>query len=531
MEKPPGEIAEIAAKLEQLAATLKRLERRVQALEGRSDIGDFLAAAPATKILNALDEPAAAVSAIVERETYLPAVGKAVLGIAGAYLLRAAAESGLLPFPAALALAMLYSVSWMVAAARAKPGREIASIAQAITAILIFVPMLWETTMRFHVLPAGVAAAALFVFAVVGMALAWSKERPAIAWIATLPIALTALALLLATRDLLPFTSTLVAIAAAAEYAACRDRWAGLRWIAALTANVAILSLVVVSDPSALGAGIAFLPIAFLAIYAASTVFRTVILGRPFSWFEVGQPPIAFALMAAGVLRTTQGDKVMVLGCFTLLASGACYWLAFRNGARAYAVYGVALLLAGATWVFPVGMRALVWSVAALLMARFAMHSAVYLLAAAYAGGLLGFARQVFSADSPATPGIAVWIVAAAAVACYWMRRDSVAAALTALSAVALGAYFAVTLAGGVAAGASIRTFMICAVALGLAYSGSRWSRAELIWIARAAMALGALKLFADDFRHAGPAAVAVSLLCYGAVLILMPRWTTSPPQ
>ena len=149
-------IDEIAATLEKLAATLTNLERRVQTLEGRSDIGDFLAAAPATKILKALDEPAAAVSAIVERETYFPSVGKAVLGIAGAYLLRAAAESGLLPFPVALALVMLYSIAWMVAAARAKPEREIASLAQATTAVLIFVPMLWETTMRFHVLPAGV---------------------------------------------------------------------------------------------------------------------------------------------------------------------------------------------------------------------------------------------------------------------------------------------------------------------------------------------------------------------------------------
>jgi hypothetical protein len=58
-------IDEIAATLDRLAATLTNLERRVQTLEGRSDIGDFLAAGPATKILKALDEPAAAGGGVV----------------------------------------------------------------------------------------------------------------------------------------------------------------------------------------------------------------------------------------------------------------------------------------------------------------------------------------------------------------------------------------------------------------------------------------------------------------------------------
>ena len=44
--------------------------------------------------------------------------------------------------------------------------------------------------------------------------------------------------------------------------------------------------------------------------------------------------------------------------------------------------------------------------------------------------------------------------------------------------------------------------------------------------MARAAMVVGAVKLLMDDFRHGGPAALAISLLCFGAVLILLPRWT-----
>src|ERR1035438_9050161 len=92
-------VDEIAAALERLSAGLKALEQRVSALEGtaartpETRLGDFLTA-PSEKILQALDEPADAIAAAVERETYIPVIGKAVLGIAGAYVLRGVAESG-----------------------------------------------------------------------------------------------------------------------------------------------------------------------------------------------------------------------------------------------------------------------------------------------------------------------------------------------------------------------------------------------------------------------------------------------------
>src|ERR1035438_8717852 len=99
---------EIAAALERVSAGLKALEQRVSALEGtakrlqpEANLGDFLTA-PSEKILQVLDQPADAVAAAVERETYVPVLGKAVLGIAGAYLLRGVAESGTLPFWAAV---------------------------------------------------------------------------------------------------------------------------------------------------------------------------------------------------------------------------------------------------------------------------------------------------------------------------------------------------------------------------------------------------------------------------------------------
>ena len=71
---------------------------------------------------------------------------------------------------------------------------------------------------------------------------------------------------------------------------------------------------------------------------------------------------------------------------------------------------------------------------------------------------------------------------------------------------------------------AASRTVVTCALALALRFAGSRTDRRELIWVSYAAIALGAVKLIFEDFRQSHPAAMAVSLVCYGAFLILAPR-------
>jgi uncharacterized membrane protein len=63
-----------------------------------------------------------------------------------------------------------------------------------------------------------------------------------------------------------------------------------------------------------------------------------------------------------------------------------------------------------------------------------------------------------------------------------------------------------------------------CALALAFSFAGSRTGRRELVWIGYTAIALGAVKLLLEDFRQSHPAALAISLVCYGAMLIVVPR-------
>src|ERR1700757_2425188 len=105
----------VASDVEQLSERVRELERRVSALEdqpkktitARSE-PDFgpQRPHPPTVWRGFLPEqvPGGAV----------PVLGKAVLGIAGAYLLRAIAESGAIPTLPILILAIVYSGLWML---------------------------------------------------------------------------------------------------------------------------------------------------------------------------------------------------------------------------------------------------------------------------------------------------------------------------------------------------------------------------------------------------------------------------------
>jgi hypothetical protein len=71
-----------------------------------------------------------------------------------------------------------------------------------------------------------------------------------------------------------------------------------------------------------------------------------------------------------------------------------------------------------------------------------------------------------------------------------------------------------------------VRTVVTCSIALILGFSGSHLKRAELLWVAYVAIALGALKLLFEDLRFGNPASLVASLLFYGLILTLIPRLT-----
>src|SRR5690348_6505219 len=131
---------DVASQLEQLEERIATLEARISALENNQP-----KPVPARVIQAPPVVPIAAVPrgflGVDLSAGAVPVLGKAVLGIAGAYLLRAVAESGAIAqFPMLLA-AMVYAAAWMGWAVRTHRSNHFASVVYGITATLILCPL------------------------------------------------------------------------------------------------------------------------------------------------------------------------------------------------------------------------------------------------------------------------------------------------------------------------------------------------------------------------------------------------------
>jgi hypothetical protein len=183
----PQTAESMGSALEQLNERLRDLERRVSALEGhqRKSAADAHAAAGAAP-QEPLPPATFGGSPPVKTPTGAATVlGKAVLGIAGAYLLRALAESGAIRKLPVLIAAIVYASLWIVWAVRTHATSRFASVTYGVTSALILAALLWESTVRFQVLPPIFAAVELVAFAVLALALAWPRNLQVIPSVAT----------------------------------------------------------------------------------------------------------------------------------------------------------------------------------------------------------------------------------------------------------------------------------------------------------------------------------------------------------
>jgi len=546
--------------LARLTERLEYLERRVSALEGRSQ-----SAVPSPTPTTAQYQSTAEDEPWLQGGGVLPVIGKAMLGIAGAYLLRAVAESGSFPKLAVVALALAYTATWLVWAVRAPDEAHFAGIAYAATASLILAPMLWELTVVFKVLSTSVTGGVFASFVAVAFALAWKRNLTAVVWVATVTATFTAFVLLIFTRDLAPFSATILFIAFISEVGACRGRWLRLRLLVATIADLALAILVYIysrpestrPDYGQLGTGtILALPVVLFFIYGTSIMFRVIPSRQRITAFEIAQLAVVFFLGAIGIYVFSAWTGILGASC--LLFCGGCYAAAFvwfdritdQRNYHVFATWGAVLFLAGSLVLLPPLALAWALSLAAIAATLFGVrtvhltlefHGLLFLTAAAWVTGLLEYAGRALGGDFPAAPGKMVWVVAAAAVLCYVIDRggraekwnERVLQLLAAALAVSAVATFLVSALVWLAESgvtpaihhvAVIRTLITCCMALALAFIGSRWQKIELVWIAYGAIGLVTAKLLFEDLQHGHPASIAISIFLYATALILVPR-------
>jgi hypothetical protein len=537
-----------------LVGEVRDLQARVVRLEREIGVGEVRAAAAKNTVEERTDD--------TNRSSVLHAllpIGRALVGLAGAYLLRLLTESGTFPHGVGVAIGLLYAMSWLVWAARTPAAQRLETALHGLTGALVISPLIFEATSRFHAISSWTAGLVLFAFAIFGLAVSWRKELLIVATFATLASLGTAGALIIATHDAVPFTFVFLAIAAAVEVSACLNHWLSERWLTAAAADLAVLLLtwlvmndrgvppgyVPISYAALLGA-----QVALLVIYLISTIVRTLFRGFTMTWFETAQCAAAF-LICVGSGRSA------ALGALCLVCSVACYLVAFRvldgdskhsRNFYTYSTFGILLVVAGSRILVSGMIASVTWSALAIAAmwagGKFArltlqVHGGVYLLLGLAGSGALVQAAGLLL-GSWAWSGAAAWPIwtgaMGAAVCCaigaqsralrigmaavvVWLVAGTAAGLLT------YGYHGLFGLSASHAYCATLRTAVIAGAALVVARTDA-W--APLMY---PLMLLGAWRLVMVDLHQEIKAALFLSLLIYGAALMILPRLMRTPTE
>lgn len=544
-----------ATSLEGLNARLEELERRVAMLERGQE-----ALAPEPAVIAPKPEPLLPALSIPQSTGFFSTMGKAMLGIAGAYLLRAMAESHWAPEALLAPLAILYALAWMAAAGRV--ARTTPRIVYACTSVLILAPMLWELTLRFHVLAPWADALALVAMAAVAFASTRAADSAAISRIANLAVAALALVLAIATHSNLPFLAALLLLVMLCEYTELRGKIFGARRLVVLAADLGVWLLIYIyrgphADYPEIGAAALIAPgFVLFTVAAVSTSVRMYVRHERSTAFETVQTAIAFLLASCGLLFFGPAGRFVLLGGICLALAAAAYTAFFRvqstgtNGKNRaeLAAWSAALLLAGsflcvpaqwrAEWLGLSAMAATSFGVRTLLLSL-AVQGNAFLLASTIASGLGAYAWRMLAGTPTDTPPMAVFFVLICAAGCFGilrLRDGKFAQAVSYLYLAVASLAISAMLTGGILALAALRlepashhlalfrSFSLCAVALVLALGGTVWRRKELMHVAYVVVAVEALKLIAEDLRHGHLVYMAVSVCMFAITLIALPR-------
>ena len=552
MAEPPESFAGLQSRLE-------NLEKRVSALEKAGAANAGLPLPGKEKAARAAPAAAAAGAAGV-----LSLFGRAMLGIAGAYLLRAIAASGSVPRTLIAALAIAYALGWLIGAARSAPW--LVRTVYAATSALILAPMLWELTLRFRVLAPAATACALGAFVAVPLAYSARRSVIPVVWVANATAAGLAVALALAAHAVMPFAVLLLAMLAAAEAATAHSSERSVRTLVALAADLVLWIEIYVYSAAHTGAAYPPLntaalllpPVALCLLSCGFAVERSVLRRKPLAAFDVLQATTAFLLAICALLLFAPAAGAFAVRLLCLLLAAAFYPVAYllfgaaqqaRNRA-VFSTWSAALLLAGlwmsldARWLSGMmGLAALAAILAAGRLRRLSLqfHGALFLTVAAVAAGLPAFISRTLSGPAPPLPPPLADVAAVFAGLCYLaanpqLERSRKAQALQLYLAAAAAASMAAFLVAGslrvlaleVAPQphhlALLRTLVLCLLALALAYAGARLARPELTRAGYAALALVALKLLVEDLRIGHMEYIAGSICLFALTLLAAPR-------
>ena len=554
-----------------LESTVDQLQEAVQSLRQRVELLEAGRAAPVAAAAQAVEPRPRAKRDPYDPIVILSLIGRLFLVLAGGFFLRAMTEAGVLSAPVGIALAFLYALVWLYMADRAsRLGQSSSAIFHVLGAAMVAFPLLVEATTRFQVIGVAGAVLGLALLTVAFLFVAVRRRLHPVAWITVLAALPTSIVLFLKSGFAAPFVLYLIALGVTTMWLAYVHGWTLIRWPVALCADLAVVGLTVraftLAQPGALRV-VMLLQVTLVAAYLGSVAVRTLLRDRNVTLFEVTQTAIALVVGFGGAifLARSAGGLPVVMGLASLVFGVACYALTFtfvgrheghERNVQFYAALALVLLLAGLTLDLHGQWLGLAIAVLAVLaVAAWArhgrlyllLHGAVYVVAAAVASGALAYAAWALVA-SPETwtmPDAAtVAVVVAAALAAWFAARRAqpegglpasvlrlvIAVVLAWAASGSVTGYLAFLTVGSVdgkldlGALATVRTGVLAAVTLLIAWGARHDRLREWAWLVYPLLVFIGLKMIAQDFKHSRPATLFIALALYGIALIVAPR-------
>jgi hypothetical protein len=229
----PDDLQALRESVRQLSERLDRVEARLGLTASAEPAGPEETPSPAGLAPSAL-VPAG-----------LPALlGRTLIVFGGGFLLRALTDSGALPVPAGVVAGLAYAACWLALShAAGRRDDRLSAAFHGVTAVALAFPLILEATLRFHLVGAAGSGLAILLGGLSALLVASRHRLASVAWLGVGAAVASILTLLVATRDLIPLTLALLALAAGVEALAAPGWITGLRWLVAAAANLAIVIL------------------------------------------------------------------------------------------------------------------------------------------------------------------------------------------------------------------------------------------------------------------------------------------------
>jgi hypothetical protein len=553
----------VERRLDDLAARIGAIEQRLLALESGKADGSPEGAAPAPDSLPQITPRR------VEFQSDIALFGRSLIGLGGAYLLRALAESHLIPQAGSVALGIAYAALWGYLADRqARRGEPHAPTFSAGVAATVAYPLAWESAARFGILSHGMALVVILGASAGLLAVAYERRRASLAWIATGGSIASCTALVLDSGEI-NGPLLVIALTGAATWWMAKDRgWPAASWPSSLAAAV----LAVVVAMQAIGSRGADTPdLTTLALCAVALVYgvasgaRPLLRGQDLSGWDLvrAAPILVISLSGSAYLASASHQTMITVPLVLALTSAGAYFLALRRPeaglVRTRIFFGTVAatcaLTASAALTTPRA-AGLVWGALAIMAAvtapllsapQLAAHAALYGFCAGLGPmllirsvAMLTGIRTSYSLSAADLLLIAAILAATLIALTTWQWQNTRVPHLARLTLLAITCLLLVAalaslmvhwIGGDAAAGAAARSAAIAAGSVGLTFL----SRVRLFGEARTLvyplLAVGAAKFVLDDFLGGRAATLFITLAIYGLALLVVSRSRRAAPR